>query len=378
MLNDDLQNITILNANQVLYAAKEGFILYTSGKAGITNYPFQTLIRSIRLTAGNNLKLFNGYYLKNGQVVNEQPSSYIKNIPYNQNSIHLSYSAPFIDGLEKTVYQYWLKNGESGWSEWSSRTDKEYTNLGEGSYIFHVRAKNIYGEISEGTAYAFVILPPWYRTKLAYIFYSTLIFASLFIPFFLVNKKHKRERKRLTLKQEKELHRKETEIESITKKSEEQIQRLKNEKLKAEIESKNKELATSTMHLINKNGFIARVKGNLGSITKRSRNQEVKNELRKVIGHIDKNISQDDDWQHFTFHFDQVHGDFTTRYKETYPDLSPQEIKLSAYLRLNLSTKEIAHLLNISVRGVEIARYRLRKKLNLDRAVNLQEFILKF
>ena len=378
MLNDDLQNVSILSANQALYAAKEGFVLYTAGSANITDQPFHTLLRRVSLTGNSSETLFHGHYLKDNEVTNKQPKEYIQKIPYDRNSIQFSYSASFVDGLEKTTYQYWLENGEKTWSEWSTRTDKEYTNLHEGTYIFHVRARNIYGKISEATSYKFIILPPWYRTKLAYTVYTGMIFTFLFVSFYLFDKKHKREKHRLTLKQKKELHKKETEIESITKKSEEEIQRLKNEKLKAEIESKNKELATSTMHLINKNGFIASIKSNLGSISKRSKNQEVKHELKKIIGNIDKNISQDDDWEHFAFHFDQVHGDFTNRLKETFPDLSPQEMKLSAYLRMNLSTKEIAHLLNISVRGVEIARYRLRKKLDLDRSVNLQEFILKF
>lgn len=378
MLNDDLQNVSILSANQALYAAKEGFVLYTAGSANITDHPFHTLLRRVSLTGNSNTTLFHGHYLDNQEVTNKQPKAYIREIPYEQNSIQFSYSATFVDGLEKTMYQYWLENGEKNWSEWTTRTDKEYTNLHEGTYTFHVRAKNIYGKISEPTSYKFTILPPWYRTNLAYTIYAGFVLTCLYIAFYLFDKKHKREKHRLTMKQEKELHKKETEIESITRKSEEEIQRLKNEKLKAEIDSKNKELATSTMHLINKNGFIASIKSNLGSISKRSKNQEVKHELKKIISNIDRNISQDDDWEHFAFHFDQVHGDFTTRLKESFPDLSPQEMKLSAYLRMNLSTKEIAHLLNISVRGVEIARYRLRKKLELDRSVNLQEFILKF
>ncbi len=96
---------------------------------------------------------------------------------------------------------------------------------------------------------------------------------------------------------------------------------------------------------------------------KRSNNDDLRKELLQITKDIEQNISADSDWEHFQFHFDRVHGDFTNRFKGAFPVLSPQEIKLSAYLRMNLSTKEIAQLLNISVRGVEISRYRLRKKL---------------
>ena len=168
------------------------------------------------------------------------------------------------------------------------------------------------------------------------------------------------------------------EKESDLKISREEIERLKNEKLTAELESKDKELASATMHLLNKNGFIDHTKTHLNSIIKKSKNQEVKNEIQKVIQSIDKNMAGDNDWEQFEIHFDQVHGDFMSRFKKEYPDLSPQEIKLSAYLRMNLSSKEIAYLMNISTRGIEIARYRLRKKIKLERTDNLQEFILKF
>ncbi len=89
-------------------------------------------------------------------------------------------------------------------------------------------------------------------------------------------------------------------------------------------------------------------------------------------------MADDESWEQFTQHFDQVHGDFLARIKESYPDITPQETKLAAYLRMNLTTKNIAQLINISVRGVEIGRYRLRKKLNLNREVNLTSFLMDF
>jgi DNA-binding CsgD family transcriptional regulator len=166
--------------------------------------------------------------------------------------------------------------------------------------------------------------------------------------------------------------------ESDLQDSQKEIERLKTEKLKSEIQGKNKELASATMHLINKNGFIVQTKSHLNSIIKKSKNQEVKNEIKKIISSIEKNIAGDKEWEQFEMHFDEVHGDFMSRFKSRFPDLSPQEIKLSAYLRMNLSSKEIANLMNITIRGVEIARYRLRKKIQLERSENLQEFILKF
>ena len=132
------------------------------------------------------------------------------------------------------------------------------------------------------------------------------------------------------------------------------------------------------MHIVSKNEFIGEIKQHLNGILKESANKTVSKDLNKIVKQIDQNIATDKDWEQFQIHFDRVHGDFSKRIRSAFPGLTPQEMKLCAYLRLNLSTKEIAQLMHISVRGVEISRYRLRKKLGLEREVNLLEFILNF
>lgn len=374
LLNDDLQNLSVLNSNHVIYGAKEGFIMYEKNSQNLAETPFKALVRKVNITFPQDSLLTTGHYMHEGKMTMVQPEDQIPVLAFINNSIHIEFSAPFFHNSSSTLYQYRLEGMEDNWSEWTTKTDKEYTNLHEGRYIFHVRSKNIYDQISETDTFEFVVLPPWYRSNAAYFGYAVLTFTTFFLVFYTLDTRYKREKQRMALKQRKEITQKESVIESSKRK----IEVLQNEKLQAEVESKNKELATSTMHLLNKNSFINSVKNNISTISKRSKNQEVKKELSKVMQNIEKNMAEDNDWEHFAIHFDQVHGDFTKRIQENYPDLTPQEMKLSAYLRMNLSTKEIAHLLNISVRGVEIARYRLRKKLNLDRSDNLQEFILKY
>ena len=80
----------------------------------------------------------------------------------------------------------------------------------------------------------------------------------------------------------------------------------------------------------------------------------------------------------FEENFDQAHNNFFKRLKKEFPSLTPGDLRLCAYLHMNLTSKEIAPLLNISIRGVEIHRYRLRKKLGLSGDENLVEFILRF
>ena len=99
--------------------------------------------------------------------------------------------------------------------------------------------------------------------------------------------------------------------------------------------------------------------------------------IQQLVRNIEMDMQLDEEWEQFELHFDQVHENFLKRLREKYPSLTPKDQKLCAYLRMNLSTKEIAPLMKISIRGVEISRYRLRKKLDLDPDTNLIDFMIK-
>jgi len=378
-LNDDLENITILKNNEVLFGSKDGFIHYDPSRRRDQPGIFKTLIRRV-ITHHHERDsiLFYGNYTSADSVTDRQFDRFKPELSFTSNSMNFIFAATSFEGDADLLFQYYLENYEKSWSEWNNKTQKEYTNLKEGNYVFHVRSKNANGIISDEATYAFVILPPWYRSLIAYIFYGLFVLALLFMAFSILDRKYQREQQRMVEEQEKELNARDNELEKLSQESKEEINRLNNEKLESELQHKNNELATSTMHLLNKNEFITGIRSTLNHIIKKTTHDEVKSELGQITKAIENNISADSDWEHFQFHFDRVHGDFTTRFKGAFPSLSPQEIKLSAYLRMNLSTKEIAQLLNISVRGVEIGRYRLRKKLQLDRNQNLQDFILNF
>ena len=102
-----------------------------------------------------------------------------------------------------------------------------------------------------------------------------------------------------------------------------------------------------------------------------------KKNYQEIVKAIDKYLS-DDDWDTFETNFDRAHQDFFNRLKIQFPDLTPGDIKLCAYLKMNLSSKEIAHLLNISIRSVEVHRYRIRKKLRLHSSDNLVEYLMAY
>jgi DNA-binding CsgD family transcriptional regulator len=162
------------------------------------------------------------------------------------------------------------------------------------------------------------------------------------------------------------------------KQSEEEIMRLRNEKLEAEVQHKTNEMASTTMHLLQKSELLLKIGDELRKVERNTKEPETKKEIRKLTNLLQDDAQLDSDWEQFSYHFDQVHSDFFKRLKEKYPNLTHKDHRLCAYLRLNLSTKEIAPLMNISVRGVEISRYRLRRKLELGNDDNLTEFLLGF
>jgi len=377
-LNDDLVNITILKNNEVLFGGKDGFIHYDPTMVLNRKSDFRTIIRRVTTTHDSDSALFFGNYVKGDSITTEQLEDYLPELPYKNNSLRFTFAGTSYEGNGQLLFQHYLENYEKDWSEWTLSTQKEYTNLKEGRYTFHVRSKNINGQVSPEAVYQFYIHPPWFRSVWAYTFYFLSVIALLLTGFKLLDRKYKRRQRMMALKQKKELYKKENELNMLTQQSQEEISRLQHEKLESELRHMNSELGTSTMHLLNKNEFITGIKTNLQHIIRKSAYDEVKRELLQITRDIENNISADSDWEQFQFHFDRVHGDFSTRFKAAFPSLSPQEIKLSAYLRMNLSSKEIAQLLNISIRGVEISRYRLRKKLHLERNTNLQDFILNF
>jgi DNA-binding CsgD family transcriptional regulator len=155
-----------------------------------------------------------------------------------------------------------------------------------------------------------------------------------------------------------------------------EIGKLKKENLQTEILHKKKQLASTTMHLVEKTEFVNSVKSELEQVLENKSEDENHRLIKRVIRQIDKNIADDNNWEEFEHHFDEVHHGFLKRMRKNYPTITPQEIRLSAYLRMNMTTKEIANLLKVSVRAVEMARFRLRRRLDLDKEENLVSFMM--
>lgn len=281
----------------------------------------------------------------------------------NQNDIVIQYYAPEFNKYIATYYQFQLEGTGEGWSNWSKTSNSNFENLPYGDYVFSVRAK-IGNTVSSNIAsYSFSIAKPWYISNLMLVLY--VIGVLLFSFFMHTNYKryYRKQREKLILKNEQELQLTQAE-------NEKEIIKIKNEQLKKENRSKSKELAASTMSIVKKNELLTTIKNELDKV-------EDKNAIKSVIKIIDQNLNESDDWEFFKKAFNNADSKFLKKLKKVHPSLSPNDLKLCAYLRLNLSSKEIAQLFHISPRSVEIKRYRLRKKMHLKHEENLVNYILK-
>lgn len=312
------------------------------------------------------------------RVISENPQQ-LPRLPHASNSVMFRFTSPLYENPHAIRFAYILEGFETAWSDWNDLNFKEYTNLREGSYTFKVKALNPFGLQTPVSSFQFEIQPPFLRSATAYSLYAFILLIIISGNAYMVRKRIIRIRLREKIRHEKRLARREQIFQEQTALSEKEIIKLRNESLASEMQHKNKELANSTMHLIQKNKTLTSLKNDLGRLLKNlPADHPEKHNIHTLLKKINKELRNEKHWELFNNYFDEVHHDFISRLKSTHSDLSPKELRLCAYLRMNLSTKEIAPLMNISVRGVEISRYRLRKKLQLPPRENLTDYIISF
>lgn len=349
------ENVYPYNAENIFIASEKGVIHLNYKKYISTPRTLSVRIGNVKLNSDSSI--FGGYMAASGLT-----------FPNNYNSFHFEFSSPSYSLQSNIEYSYKLDGYDKNWSSWSPKTEKDYTNLPEGKYSFLVKAHDNLAAESTAATYSFVITPPFYKTVWAYLVYALLFLLILH----LINRWQQRslylQRIKYEEKQKQIIALHNLEIE----KSEKEIIKLQNEKLANEVLLKKQELANASMHLVEREDALARVKEELQSLYKKTgHNHDVKSALQ-LVSEVEKSKSN---WDQFASHFNEINNDFLKKLKAKFPSLTNSDLKVCAYLQLNLSTKEIAQLMNISVRGVDISRYRLRKKFQLSRQQSLNDFL---
>lgn len=362
-----MKNKRIFGFENISWPAPDSFIINT--------YDGFSVFDTGRIRSGSN-RTGNGVFIKEITVKRENRDSVVFGsrsqtytsgpdfeLPFEYNSLQITYISPYFENNESMSYSYILEGYDKEWSEFSNDNVKEYTRLPHGRYTFRVRSRYSQADKYSEASVDFSIRTPWYKSALAYCIYSVSAALLLYVILLLIKMRSMRL------------------VREMEARKEEEIMVLKNRTLEHDLKHKSQDLASSTMNLLRKNEILLKIKNGIDvSISHFNEDDKVKGirELQKLKYEIRDNIEHDDDWKKFEQNFDVVYEDYLHRLGKKYPSLSIGDKKICAYLKMGLSSKDIAPLLNMSVHSVEMARYRLRKKLNIDRSINLSEFLQNF
>lgn len=280
-------------------------------------------------------------------------------IPYKDNSLKFTIALPEYGTQGDARFSFHLQGYDKGWSKYQESNTKEYTKIPPGNYCLQVKASSPSNRDILTDEISFSVLKPIYREWWAILLY--IISGTALLSGFGLYYKKKVEERALAVQKEKENQHKE-------------------QMMQKEIKMKADELASSTMDLVRKNEILQHIDEELQKAVDNI--VEDRNKSLRIIGrirsNIKENISHDNSWKKFEQNFDQVYVDFLKRLEETFPQLTSTDKKICAYLKMGLSSKEIAPLLNITIRSVEMNRYRVRKKMGLGREENLSDYLDKF
>ena len=257
---------------------------------------------------------------------------------------------------------YLLEGISTQWSEWQDNGKILFSQLPEGTYTLRVRKYVTRGTFPEITL-TIHVLPAWYNTIWAYIIYILL----LLLGIWRYLKYDQRRVKRIEQKEKERADQLEQHKQEV----------LRNKTLEDELVNKNNELMIQISAVARRNQAIQSFLSELDAQKEQLGDRYPNKLYKKLHGLMEEALDDKEDWLLFEAYFKNAHQHFLERLNQKYPDLTPGDLRICCLLRMNLSTKEIASLLNIGVRSVELRRYRLRKRLGLEGETNLVEFLLK-
>ena len=358
------ESIYVLDSENIFIGANKGayHINYHKYLQNITRP--NVVLSTVKLEGKTDSLVFGGYFVKNDSITDKQDRSKIPEYTYDLNSIHFEFSSTIFEHDKNLNFSYQLKGFDNEWSVWSNKREKGYTNLPAGCYTFNVKARAETGNESKIVSYTFEILPAWYNTIWMKMIYIALMLLFIVMIIKWQKRKHKKEQARMTYLHQLELER-----------NEKEIVRLQNEKLEADVNYKNKELSTMTLHLVQRGRVLAKIKEVISTVVKNHDINESSPSFRHLIRLIRDVEKKDQELDHPSVHFSHLNTEFFNKLKHQFPELSQNDLKFCAYLSMNLSSKEMAQLMNVTIKAVEVGRYRLRKKLHLKPETNLYEFL---
>ncbi len=343
------ENITPVGRDTLLIGTADGYL--TLARSAIPLQQHELFLTEVRSQSGQRAP----------RPLDLSPG---ESLPFEDHNLSFAFAVPDYSKYFAPRFQYRLRGLTEEWSEWTDAPTIAFPSLGFGDYV--LEARSVLGRRrSENTiAFPFTIQRPWYASYPALLLYVLATAGLIYLLHRSYTNYYRRKQRLWKVEQERAMA-------SQQRQTELEVTRLNNERLREDIEAKNREAALSTMSLVKKNELLQQIKEELLA------GNDPKKNIREVVKTIDRNTDEAETWELFRDAFENADRDFFKKVKDRHPELTPNDLKLCAYLRLNLSSKEIAPMLNISPRSVEVKRYRLRKKMGLERETGLTEYILE-
>lgn len=364
---DGFESIHALSDNTILVGSHKGFILPDTStvKAYDRDSVINPVVRRITLTTVGDSVVYGQSFTMESKTLE---------IDYIYNSLRFIMGGAGISANSQIQFAYMLEPMEKQYSKYTSNNSKEYTTLKEGDYTLHIKSKSSFNNKEGYTSVKFTIKPPFYRSWWAYIIYAIIISGILYMLYLIISNKQKQSRRRLEIEKDREILACQRSLNEERLIKEKEILTLKNEQTEINLKLKTQELANITLSRISHNDTLSSIKADLRKISAAIKNGDYTGANSKIVAlqtSISVNMDTNIDWNKFEDDFNVTHLNFITKLKEAYPDFTKKEIKLCVYIKMGLLTKEIAPLMNISIRGVEMLRFRMRKKMNVTSDVDL-------
>lgn len=355
-----------LEDGRILFGGVEGFSLIEPSALQFNDHNITAVFTSLKI--GNSeieIGRINGRVILNKDLNSEDAEVRLN---YQDRSILFEISTTEYIDPERNKYAYRLEGFDDEWTYVeSSQRDIFYSSLKGGKYRLQIKATNSSGVWSDKIrSLDIVVKPPIWETSWFILLTILLLGCIIFYIYRFLLNRQKEIYEKQALQQQQELLRKEQEI-----------LQLQNINLEEEISNKKAELSASILQVAHKNEFLTVLKGRISKI-KSEADESAAKPLRSVVNIINSELRQEDYWEQFQLIFNQTFQDFIKKLEVEFPVLTSNDHRLCCFIKMKLNNREIASILNITLSAVEQAKYRLKKKIGLQKAESLYDFIQNF
>ncbi|MFZ1748768.1 MAG: two-component regulator propeller domain-containing protein [Saprospiraceae bacterium] len=315
-------------------------------------------------------KVYSNTYEQNCNIDNVE----IIDISYAEHTFSLEFISIDYADPQSMVYEYMMDGFDQSWLRTTSdQREVTYTNLNPGTYIFSVRASNSPGIWGPEKSITVIVRPLFWQTWWFKLFLG-IFFLGVVYQLLKVYSANREMALKQTVLESNEA------ILTLTNEklgAQQEVLTLTNEKLEMELLNKNSDLMNQTAKIAHKNEVLIDIKRELAHIS--ASNEASRNKMIRNLGSlVDMELEDKKNWDKFQQYFDQINHNFRTNLLQKHPNLSQNDLLMCTITHLNLSNKEMALLLNLSISGIEKSRYRLKKKLQLQADDDLNTYLRGF